>query len=95
MRHWSGGSASKFGIAFQVIVGGWGWRCTYRIPRLMRPITAALLLRSSWTFQRRGIGLAEVSSGSLLSSCGLGYGHQSGNPVCGNVHGGSGVVDIR
>lgn len=61
----------------------------------MRPITAALLLRSSWTFQRSGIGLAEVSSGGLLSSCGLWYGHQSGDPVCGNVHGGSGVVDIR
>lgn len=32
---------------------------------------------------------------AFLSSHGLGYGHQSGNPVCGNVHGGSGVVDIR
>lgn len=90
-----GGLAGKFGIAFQVSEGWWGWRCTYRIPRLMRPITAALLLRSSWTFQRRGIGLAVVSSGCLLSSYGLWYGHQSGNPVCGNVHGGSGVVDVR
>lgn len=32
---------------------------------------------------------------SLVSNCGLWYGHQSGNPVSHNVHGGSGVVDIR
>jgi hypothetical protein len=29
----------------------------YKMPRLIRPITATLLLRLSWTFQRRGMGL--------------------------------------